>query len=238
MENAPGSFKVATTEQAVSWISGGWELFKKTPGMWIAIFILYIVLISVLGMVPLVGSFATSLLGPVLIFGLMQGTKDLQSGGELKIDHLFSGFQHPRLSALVILGVLSLAITIAMVLVTALGIGGMVVAGGGFDVENMANIGVGAALGGLIFLFAMFFLFAAFLFAAPLVGFRGMQPVEAVKLSFAAAFANWLSLLIWSLLGMLIFLVGLIPLGLGLLVAGPVLIASYYFAYRDIFGAD
>jgi uncharacterized membrane protein len=41
--------------------------------------------------------------------------------------------------------------------------------------------------------------------------------------------------LLYFLLAMVLILIAIIPFGLGLLVAGPVMYASIYAAYRDIF---
>src|SRR5262245_25726648 len=55
------------------WLSSGWELFKRNPGVWIVIFVLYFVVIMVCSMIPLAGFFAVYLLTPVLIGGVMLG---------------------------------------------------------------------------------------------------------------------------------------------------------------------
>ena len=49
---------------------------------------------------------------------------------------------------------------------------------------------------------------------------------------------NFLPFLLWGLLIMVLLILGAIPLGLGLLVAVPMLWASTYAAFRDIYYAD
>jgi len=58
-----------------------------------------------------------------------------------------------------------------------------------------------------------------------------------MKLSLSATMKNWLSLLVWAVLAILLVLVGAIPFGLGLLVVMPMLSAGYYLMYRTIFTA-
>jgi uncharacterized membrane protein len=61
--------------------------------------------------------------------------------------------------------------------------------------------------------------------------------VQALAQSFRACLRNIVPFLLYGVLLTIIFLIAAIPLGLGLLVAVPVLIASVYTAYRDIFYA-
>lgn len=234
-EAAP-QIKVATADQATAWIGGGWQIFKKAPGIWIAILLIYLVISYVVRFIPVVGSLTMSLFAPVFLFGWLQGAKDAQAGQELKIEHLFAGFKSPRMGSLVILGLLTLALALGLAMLGGLGVLGMFMGGG--EHMRMESIGIGALLACLIMLFAALLIGAAVLFAAPLVGFSGMSPWPAVQLSFAAAIKNWLALLVWSLLALLVMIAGAIPFGLGLLIAIPVLAASYYLAYCDIFGAS
>lgn len=227
--------KVATTDQAMAWISGGWGLFKKAPGMWIAMLVIYFIIAIVANFIPFVGSLALSLFAPVFTIGWLTGVMDVEAGKELTVGHLFAGFRSPRMGSLVILGLLSLAIGAGFALLAGLGVFGMFMGGG--TVVQAESLGVGALLLALLVLVTIFLLAAAFLFATPLVGFNGVSPIEAVKLSFTATIKNWLPLLIWSLVALLLTIVGAIPLGLGLLVVFPILGASYYLMYRDVFGA-
>jgi uncharacterized membrane protein len=60
--------------------------------------------------------------------------------------------------------------------------------------------------------------------------------VAALKESFVGCLRNILPFLVYSIVVLVLGIVASIPLGLGWLVLGPVLIASVYTAYRDIFG--
>ena len=72
-------------------------------------------------------------------------------------------------------------------------------------------------------------------FAPALVFFHNMQPVDAMKASFAACAANVLPLTIYSLLLLPMFFFAMLPLGMGLLVLIPVFAGALYASYRDIF---
>ena len=75
----------------------------------------------------------------------------------------------------------------------------------------------------------------ALLFAPALVVFEDVRPLEALKSSLIACLRNIRAVLLYGVLGLALMILGLIPFGLGLAVVGPVVTASVYAAYRDIF---
>jgi uncharacterized membrane protein len=81
-------------------------------------------------------------------------------------------------------------------------------------------------------------LMAALWFAPALVVFHNVAPLDAMKMSFAACMKNIVPFLIYGLVFIVLFVVGAIPLGLGLLVVIPLMITSTYTSYRDIFVGD
>ena len=72
-------------------------------------------------------------------------------------------------------------------------------------------------------------------FAPALVVFHDMQPVVAMRSSFFASLKNIMPMLIYGLILMVLAIVATIPFGLGWLILLPVLMASSYTAYRDIY---
>ena len=72
--------------------------------------------------------------------------------------------------------------------------------------------------------------------APALVVLRGMAPVAAIKASFSGCLKNIVPFLIYGIIAFAAGIVAAIPLGLGWLVLGPVLFASVYVAYREIYG--
>ena len=58
-----------------------------------------------------------------------------------------------------------------------------------------------------------------------------------MKRSLAAAVRNWLTLLVFAFIAVVLMLVAMIPLGLGLLVWAPVMIIATWAGYREVFVA-
>jgi uncharacterized membrane protein len=95
---------------------------------------------------------------------------------------------------------------------------------------------------GLTMVLAMLVVFALLLpmimaiwFAAPLVVFHEHGAWDAMKGSFAGCLKNILPFLWYSVVFTLLAVVASLPLMLGWLALGPVLAASLYTAYRDIY---
>jgi uncharacterized membrane protein len=75
----------------------------------------------------------------------------------------------------------------------------------------------------------------AYWFAPALVAIDGLSALAAMKLSFIGCIRNVLPFLLYGIVMFVLTILASIPLLLGLLVLLPVMIASMYTAYRDIY---
>jgi hypothetical protein len=219
-----------------AWIVGGFELFKKNPGIWIALVVLLFVIMIVLAFIPILGSIATFLLMPVFTGGLMLGCRSLARDGPLEIGHLLAGFQN-QAGNLVVLGAISIAAWIVVLLpvIAIVGVGAFFGASEGGP-AGAGGIGVSFALAFLIAFAFSILIYMGLWFAPALVVLRGAAPVAAIKASFRGCLANIVPFLIYGIVMFVLTIVATIPFGLGWLVLGPVLVASVYVAFQEIFG--
>ncbi|MGS2723008.1 BPSS1780 family membrane protein [Porticoccus sp. GXU_MW_L64] len=107
------------------WIKEAFSLFARSPGIWILLCLVLFGMSVVISFVPL-GSVALSLFTYVLVAGMMMGCADLEGGSELSVEHLFRGFKHESMSALVICG--AVVLVLGMVATIPLGLGWLVLA--------------------------------------------------------------------------------------------------------------
>lgn len=221
--------------QGWTWIADGFGLFKKAPGMWIALVIVLFVILLVLAFIPWLGAVATFLLMPLFVGGLILGCRALQGGGELELGHLFAGFK-THTANLVVLGALAIGGWIIMMLpvIAIVGAGAIFGAMRG-DAAGIAAMGGSFLLACLVAMALSIPIYMALWFAPALVVLRGLAPVAAVKESFLGCLKNIVPFLIYGIILLVLGIVAAIPLGLGWLVLGPVAIASVYVSYRDIF---
>lgn len=218
------------------WIGQGWDLFKKQPGVWIGLIVVMVVIYIVLALIPIIGSLATILLGPVFGGGIMLGCRAQDQGGELQLGHLFAGFKD-RFGPLVLVGVLYLVATVVIVVVVGLLMGASLfgMMGPGRPESMPAGMGITALLAVLIMLALMLPVLMAVWFAPALVVFDGKDALEAMKQSFIGCLKNIVPFLVYGLVMLVFGILASIPFALGWLVLGPVLAASIYTGYRDIF---
>lgn len=230
---------------AWGWITSGFGNFKASPLFWIINIVLMFILFIVISLVPLLGMLVTNILNPVIMGGLMLGTYAVSTGKPMTVGHLFAGFSK-HMGSLVTVGVLYLAGTLVLLLLT----GAIAYFTGGFDgFMTLASAQAGQSpdpaqilaaysslkIAGLFYIVMLIPLMFAIIFAPALIVMHDIKPIQAMKLSLAGSVKNILPLIIWFILLIIFFILGAIPLGLGLLVVIPMMTASTFFAYKNIF---
>lgn len=237
--------RTVDVSQGWRWIAAGFRLFAKSPQIWIVFFLIYLTIELVLTFyVPLVGPIGSALLDPIFLAGFMAGCRALELDEELEISHLFAGFR-ANVRQLASLGGYYLSGKILIVML-AMGMTTMLygpMAPLDLDKLDAADPTLLPLLQqymamGVVVMALLVPLLMAYWFAPALVLFDGLPAKQAIKLSFSACMRNVLPFTLYGVLGMALFMLGSIPLGLGLLAVIPVLFAtSIYAAYRDIFVA-
>jgi uncharacterized membrane protein len=76
---------------------------------------------------------------------------------------------------------------------------------------------------------------AAYWFAPALTMLHDVPAVPAMKASLVACLRNFVPMLIYGLVMGALLVVAVIPLGLGLLVWAPLVLATMYTSYRSVF---
>jgi len=237
-EYVPGG-KAVPAARGWNWIADGWTLFKQAPGIWMLVIFVF-ALVWLVGFVPVVGSIALTLLMPVFVGGIMSGCQSLDEGSGRRFDHLFEGFR-TRFGTLVAVGALSLAASVASVAIgvlialmmgTGVGMFGAMTTG---SVEASPAMGLALVLVLLIGMALMIPIAAAVWFAPALVVLQNLGAVEALKASFTGCLRNMVPFLIYGIVLLIPAIVATVPAALGWLVLGPIVAASVYTSYRDIY---
>ena len=242
-----------------NWVLTGFALFRKSPAMWAFMTLTYIMLMQLLGMIPVVGWFAATVLIPAFSASFMIVSRELDQGRTLRADLLFSGFK-ANLPALLRQGGFYCASALAILGLSALIDGGdllqLMVLGTKPPVEAYedGSLAGAALLAGALYLPVL----AAFWFAPALSAWRDLPALQALFYSFFAAVRNWRAFLAYGLaLALLSLICSFALFMLALLVRGllgdksqgafllvmlpvilsyvPTLFASFYASYRDVF---
>lgn len=222
--------------RGLAWISEAWDLFRRAPGIWIGMILVLAIIFIVLAFIPFLGSVAGMVLGPVFTGGIMLGCRALDEGGELEFGHLFAGFRE-KFGTLAAIGALYLAGTLVlMVIVTVIFGAGMFAAFGmGGEQPDAGTMFATMGLGVLVMIALMLPLIMAIWLAAPLAVLNDQGAFDAMKGSFMGCLKNIVPYLLYGIVMLVLSVVASLPLMLGWLVLGPLLAASIYTAYRDIY---
>lgn len=241
--SGPGSVPVG---HGWMWLSQGFWHFRQNPFQWIIALVLWVVLAVVVSLVPLLGSLAVMLFSPVVAAGFMIGANAQNEGGDFEVGHLFSGFS-AGIGQLVLVGLLYLVGSIVLGILAAVLVGGgMLATLGGMegmqqmnpDQVNPVMLSSAILIPMLIILALSIPLMMAYWFAPALVALEGLSAISAMKMSFVGCIKNMLPFLIYGLIGLVLVIVGSIPFMLGLLVVMPMVTASIFVAYKDIYYAQ
>ena len=225
--------------QGWQWIVEGFGLFKKSPIIWVVLFIILLLIAIALHFIPILGPLVLYLLSPVFFGGLMVGCKAQQNGEELEIAHLFAGFKKNTNSLIALGGVYLVGQIIILGVMFMLGGSAVfnLMKGGQPDIVAMTAAMRSAMLAVLVALALYVPLAMALWFAPALTVFNDAQPVAALKTSFNACLKNIVPFLVYGIILFVLSIIAAIPFGLGLLVLVPVIFASVYTGYRDVFAA-
>ena len=234
------NLRTVSAGNGLQWISRGFELFAKNPGMWVLLAALLLVGTIVVAMVPVLGSVACVVLWSVLVVGLLLGCRALDSGQTLELPHLWAGFQSgPHLPQLALVGVAYLIATVVIMGIAVAVVGIPVVralsTGAPPSVHTLLPLFGSLALGTLIALALLVPVAMAVWFAPALIVFGDLGATAAMRQSFAACLRNMLPFLVYGAIALVLSIIAAIPFGLGYLVLIPVLACSLYAAYKDIF---
>lgn len=217
------------------WLAQGWAMFLAHPGIWLGSSVLLLVMLMAISIPPVFGLIAAHLLVPLFGAGMLQICRTIANDGEPQIGELFAGFRQ-QAGQLVMVGVFFALGVFGIALIAVVLIGGGFL--GGAVSGRIGGFGIafgGVMLAGLLVLVLSVPVIMATWFAPALVYFHGMQPLAAMKASFAAGLRNWLAMIIFGIFLVVAGFFALLPVGLGLLLLLPIFSAAVYASYRDIF---
>jgi hypothetical protein len=236
------------------WISRGFAIFRSSMALWIAIVFLYWLLIALVNQLQSVGTVLATVSLPAFSVSFMAICSELERGGRVRPSLLFDGFRRALPAMIVLGGLYLLSILIILGISSLVDDGALmkwVLSGKPPGNEQLRDGSVTRAM--LVAGAVGTPVLSAFWFAPVLVSWDGMTPGKALFFSFFATLRNWRAFTVYgAMLGffaiMLTVLLAMFAVlgggsievvrlaGLLLTVLGmPILFASFYACYRDIF---
>jgi hypothetical protein len=226
-------------------VSRGMSLVVAQPGPTIGISALIIAMMIGAGFVPCVGSIVQIVVtGPLTAAWYGYFLRHIR-GQAASMEDVFAVFSSPDLLHMigvhVIVSVISFVLVVPFVFLvffTTLGTVAATAAAANGDAPPfvMGPLTLLPFLALLPILAALIYLTTAFMFAPVLILDRGHAFWPAMRLSMRVVNRRLLPMVGLVLMAWLIGLAGILALCLGIFVALPIIMASYAFAYEDLFG--
>jgi len=91
-------------------------------------------------------------------------------------------------------------------------------------------------IGFILFVIPGIYLMVAYYMAMPLVVEKGLSPWQALEVSRKTISKRWFTMFFFMIVITLIAVVAMIPLGIGLIWAAPMMLIAYGIIYRNMFG--
>jgi magnesium-transporting ATPase (P-type) len=235
------------------WVRQGFGMLRRQPAGLSTLFFGYMLLTTLLNIIPLLGPVAHAVLMPVFAIGFMSAARDIEAGKPVLPALLATGFRKPVFRKLCMLGVIHLLVILAVVfIVVAFADVDMLRNASPAELQanpalmRDANLFPGVLIGAAVYIPALLVIS----FAAPLVCWNGMGTAKSLFYSFFAVkrtagaffvFAISLFAIAFLVLQLLNAVLGIGPVGLALMRVVSVLLyglahCSLYVAYAHIFG--
>jgi len=231
-----------------SWLTEGFLLFRRSPGVWLALIFILFAATQVLRFIPILGVVFV-LLMPVFIVGLMEGCRALERGEPLQIAHLGQGFRRHAAQLVTLGGISLVGNLIVMMIMFEVGGDAMStiakgISQGAGTTPSPAEINAALpAVGRAMFIGSLLSLplLMALWYSPLLVHFHDAPTLDALKSSLVACVKNALPMLVYGgviFVALYIAMRIVMPLGrfdLALWLLAPVVLPSLYASYKDIY---
>lgn len=223
------------------WLGAGWYAFKTNPGAWLALSIVFLLVIMLLGMLPFVGIPLIILFIPLLLAGLLVTAHKSLTGSLAQVEDLLLGFNDERFrKPLLLLGAMmvagSMLLFAALYPLSAEVLKALYLPGSDARVAAaLTELGQSSPVGLMLQLGIIGVVLMAFFYATPLVVFEAQMPLDAVSTSLLACLRNLVPLVLFGVMTIVLGILASFAFGLGYLVLIPVLTGASYASFRDVF---
>lgn len=211
-------------------LNSGFQLFRKSPGLFIAYTILSFLIAVFSQLIPFLGTMASILISYPLLVGFYLAGHELLRGRPLELSTFFRGFEYfGHLAAVYFIQFLA-AMVIMLPLFIAVGFGAFMMVDLGLDAVNPAILWPVSA----VLMIPLIYITACWTYAPLFVVFYKMSFWEAMETSRKIIHKRWWMFFGFLLVVGLILMAGVLALFFGILVAYPVAMLAIYVSFAEI----
>jgi uncharacterized membrane protein len=229
---------------SLGWIREAFSIYRAQPLAWTSLAAGWLLITLALMMVPIIGLPLAQISQPAFFAGMVIACRDQEMGKPVVFAHLVAGFQAAGRPLVQVGSIVLLADILINLAFAASGVLGSF-ADAQADAKSVEEI-MGAARksfsesmwGWLALALSTALVHGMTWFTAALLAHRAMPASHAIRWSFYALIGNFIPLAFFGVVMMVLFVLGALPLWLGLLVFFPLYIITHYTSFKSIFRAD
>lgn len=196
----------------------------------------WIVITLGLLVVPILGGIAANVLQPVFFASFAIAARKQENGEKIEMGELFAGFRRPLMPLANVGAILLLAELAIFALLALLGLPGFSAdSEGAVSMADFVREMQGKEWILLVGLVLTALVKGALWFAPAVLAFHDMKAAHAIRWSVYAAMSNLGAMMLYGLVLTVAMAAAILPWGLGLMVVIPVMVASTYAGYKDVF---
>ena len=225
----------------------GWEAFKGNFLMLWGALILYMVILMGVSLIPIIGGIIQFVIQGALTGGLIILVLNILRDGEAKIEDLFEGFKN-SFGSLFLVNLLHMLISFIFIIPgLVLILIRIIPRFSGVDLENEEAVGEALVsaffdpilIGGFVLMIMLSWVaYTLIYWALPLVADKRLEVMESFKLSFKIAKRNFFCIVLFYIATFFLTIVSMIPLGLGLFITVPWILAAWMNCYEQMFSPE
>lgn len=216
------------------YIKEGFDIFKQNIGGFIAYFFVYGAILTIMGLIPILGNIASIIIGPPLAVGWYLVAHKIQKRETTEFGDFFKGFDF--IGPLILVSIVSSLIYVTTLIPFFIANGALfqqlsdIYAGVEYDLDPDFPTWT------ILLMLPIFYLSVAWRWAPMFVVFYKFGFWEALETSRQLVTKKWFSHFAFMLLFMLFALGGMLALVIGLLFVIPMILAMDYAAFADVTG--
>lgn len=222
---------------AQEYFSKGYDLFSKNPLGYIGFFMVQILFSMVAGIIPLLKNISDFVITPVLTVGFYTASDDLKRRNNDEFGNYFKGFNfflRIFMSSLITFLMMMLIFS-PMLFIFGSDLFDAIVTNDYYEMYEQ----IGEALMTyfwliIILVLILFYCIISFRWANLLIVFHDYTVVDAFKTSWRLINANFMGHFGFLLMCILVGILGLLALGIGLIIAIPLIYIADFLAYAEV----
>lgn len=220
------------------YISESFNIFGKYAGGFIGFIFIYLIIVSFIGTIPILGQIANVVIGSPLIMGFYIVAHQIHRGETYQFSDFFKGFDHFGQLVLMIIAMYILIFLASIPFVIAIYPSGIFQAYMSENPTEILDALRNFPMWSLVLLIPIIYLSIAYTWANMFVVFYNVDFWTALESSRKIISKKWLIIFLFIIVISFIAILGVIGFFIGILITIPIAMIAIYLSFADVTGLN